>query len=468
MMTLSPEAIRRLQGFGMFAEADGYVFRPTTVDEIREILELARQTGRKIVLRGAGRSYGDAAIAPEALALDISRMSRVLVWDKSTGLLTAEAGVTIEQLWRTVLEDGYWPPVVSGTMYPTLAGALAMNIHGKNAYRVGPIGDSVQQIGVLFPNGEHRRIDSDDPLFASVVSSAGLLGIITEVTLKMKKIGSGDLRVLPVSCRNWEHQIEVFESLENDADYMVSWIDCFASGKRSGRGVFHAGWYAEGGAGMASTLDQRHQDLPDTILGFFPKSVVWRFLKVLNNRVGMRLVNAAKHHSARILGNGKPHPQSLVGFSFLLDYVPHWRQAYLPDGFIQYQSFVPRAEAIGVFRRQIELQHRAGIVSFLGVLKLHRPDRYLFSHGVDGYSFALDFKVSRKNWPKLQALCHQMNDLVLDAGGRFYLAKDYTLRPTDVRRYLGEETLSEFRRLKAELDPDNLLTSSLARRVGLI
>lgn len=467
-MTLSPEAIRRLQGFGMFAEADGYVFRPTTVDEIREVVELARQTGRKIVLRGAGRSYGDASIAPEALALDISRMARILVWDKSTGVLTAEAGVTIEQLWRTVLEDGYWPPVVSGTMYPTLAGALAMNIHGKNAYRVGPIGDSVQQIGVLIPNGEHRRIDSDDPLFASVVSSAGLLGIITEVTLKMKKIASGDLRVLPLSCRNWEHQIEVFESLENDADYMVSWIDCFALGKASGRGVFHAGWYAEDGAGMAITLDQRHQDLPDTILGFFPKSVVWRFLKLLNNRVGMRLVNAAKHHSARILGNGKPHPQSLVGFSFLLDYVPHWRQAYLPDGFIQYQSFVPRSEAIGVFRRQIELQHRAGIVSFLGVLKLHRPDRYLFSHGVDGYSLALDFKVSRKNWPKLQALCHQMNDLVLDAGGRFYLAKDYTLRPTDVRRYLGEQTLSEFRRLKAELDPDNLLTSALARRVGLV
>ncbi|MFQ3678106.1 MAG: FAD-linked oxidase C-terminal domain-containing protein, partial [Fimbriimonadaceae bacterium] len=132
------------------------------------------------------------------------------------------------------------------------------------------------------------------------------------------------------------------------------------------------------------------------------------------------------------------------------------------------QSFVPRSEAIRVFRRQIELQHKAGIVSFLGVLKLHRPDRYLFSHGVDGYSLALDFKVSRKTWPRLLAICHEMNDLVLDAGGRFYLAKDYTLRPSDARRYLGEEALAEFRRLKAEFDPDNLLTSSLGRRIGLV
>lgn len=468
MMTLSPESVRRLRGFGMFAEADGYVFRPTTVDEIRQIVDLARQTKRKIVLRGAGRSYGDASIAPEALVIDTSRMARILRWDKESGLLEAESGVTIEQLWRTGLEDGYWPPVVSGTMYPTLAGALAMNIHGKNAYKVGPIGDSVRKIVVLFPNGEFREITSDEPLFAAVVSSAGLLGIVTEVTLQMKKIGSGDLRVLPVSCRNWEHQIEVFESLEHDADYMVSWVDCFGSGKSSGRGVFHAGWYMDDGEGMAHTLDQRHQDLPDTILGFFPKSVVWRFLKLLNNQVGMRCVNAMKHHSARILGNGKPHPQSLVGFSFLLDYVPHWQKAYLPDGFIQYQSFVPRSQAVRVFRRQIELQQQAGIVSFLGVLKLHRTDRYLFSHGVDGYSLALDFKVSRKSWPSLRSLCHRMNDLVLDAGGRFYLAKDYTLRPSDVRRYLGDDVLARFGCLKAELDPDRLLTSSLAERVGLV
>jgi decaprenylphospho-beta-D-ribofuranose 2-oxidase len=101
------------------------------------------------------------------------------------------------------------------------------------------------------------------------------------------------------------------------------------------------------------------------------------------------------------------------------------------------------------------------------VMKRHRPDKFLFSHAVDGYSLALDFKVTRRNWARLRELCHRMNDLVLAAGGRFYFAKDSTLRPSDVRAYMGEEALAKYRSFKEKLDPEGLLTSELARRLDL-
>lgn len=182
----------------------------------------------------------------------------------------------------------------------------------------------------------------------------------------------------------------------------------------------------------------------------------------------MRWLNWAKHTSSKKLGNGKPHPQSLVGFSFLLDYVPNWRWAYLPHGFIQYQTFVPKEHAKRVFSEQVRLMQEAKLEAFLGVLKRHKPDDFLLSHGVDGFSFALDFKVTKADWPRLQALCYQMNNLVLAAGGRFYFAKDSTLRPADVRGYLGAETIAKFNKIKNELDPNGVLNSSLAERVGLI
>jgi decaprenylphospho-beta-D-ribofuranose 2-oxidase len=181
----------------------------------------------------------------------------------------------------------------------------------------------------------------------------------------------------------------------------------------------------------------------------------------------MRFINWAKHQAGVLLANPKEHPQSLVGFSFLLDYVPNWRNAYLPGGFIQYQSFVPKEHARAVFARQIELQQEAKLESFLGVLKRHRPDPFLFSHAVDGYSLALDFKVTARNWPRLRDLCHRMNDVVLRAGGRFYMAKDSTMRPADLRAYLGEDALTRFAQIKAEVDPESLLTHQLARRLGL-
>jgi decaprenylphospho-beta-D-ribofuranose 2-oxidase len=467
-LVLERERIARVSGYGLASAADGYVYRPTTVAEIREVLDLAGATGRKVVQRGAGRSYGDASIGAERVVLDLTRMRRILSWNKESGIIEAEAGVTIQDLWRHCLEDGYWPPVVSGTMFPTLGGALGMNIHGKNNLRAGTFGEHVLEIEVLSPRGELVRYTPDDDGFYAVISSAGLLGVITRVRLRMKRIHSGDLRVLPLSCASWEEQFALFERFEPDADYMVSWVDCFGRGAGAGRGQFHAAWYADEPGEHPTTLRIDHQEVPDTVLGFCPKSVMWRPLRLLNNQLGMRFINAAKHHASRFLGNGRPHYQSLVAFSFLLDYVPNWRWAYLPSGFIQYQSFVPKESAARVFARQVELQQEAGLVSFLGVLKRHRPDRFLFSHAVDGYSLALDFKVTPDCWPHLQRLAHHMNDLVLEAGGRFYLAKDSTLRPEDARAYLGEETLRRYREWKAQLDPEGLLTSALAERVGLV
>jgi decaprenylphospho-beta-D-ribofuranose 2-oxidase len=206
--------------------------------------------------------------------------------------------------------------------------------------------------------------------------------------------------------------------------------------------------------------------LPALILGIFPKSLVWKVLKRLCNRPGMRLLNAAKQFASSTIGNNKMQDQILVAFSFLLDYVPDWRRAYEPGGFIQYQTFVPKEHAKAVFAQQIRLQQEYKLESFLGVLKRHRPDRFLFSHAVDGYSLALDFKVTEKNKAKLWELAHKMNDLTLKHGGRFYFAKDSTLRSEDAEQYLGD-ALHKFRVFKSEYDPEGLLSSDLARRLKL-
>ncbi len=462
---VDPSRIARLSGFGMNGYADGYVYRPVSVDEVVSVLGLARETGRKVVLRGTGLSYGDAAILPEAIVLDISQMRRILAFDPDSGLLEAEAGATIEDLWRTCLPQGWWPPVVSGTMFPTLAGGLAMNIHGKNAFKAGPIGEHVQELDVVSGDGRLVSLQAGDPRMDDLIGSAGILGCIVRVKLQMKRVQSGDLRVLALSARNWEEQFEAFDRNVPEADYVVSWIDAFARGSSEGRGQIHVAWHTEG---EPSTLQATHQDLPSRILGVLPKSQVWRFLKPLNNRIGMRALNAAKQLGGRLIGNGKEVRQSLVAFSFLLDYVPNWRKAYLPGGFIQYQSFVPKEAARQVFSAQLRLQQEAGLESFLAVMKRHRRDRFLLSHGVDGYSLALDFKLTEANRVRTWELALRMNDLVLDAGGRFYFAKDSTLRTEDAVRYLGAETLQRFRDAKHEWDPDAVLSSALLERLQLL
>lgn len=443
------------------------VFRPTNTDGICAAFQIARDSGKTVGMRGAGRSYGDAALNIEGVTLDLSRMNRILHWNPLSGEIVVEPGVTVQQLWQHCIEDGWWPPVVSGTMFPTLGGALSMNIHGKNNWKVGPLGDHVTEFDLFLPSGETRtcsRTQNTD-LFLTAIGGFGMLGVFTRICLQMKRVYSGLLDVEAFAAKNMADMFAKFEEHLPKSDYLVGWIDCFATGNALGRGQIHAAHYLAPGEdpSPAQTLRVQNQELPETLLGIVPKSLLWRFMKPLINDTGMKTINAAKYFaSARHDGRFR---QSHAGFAFLLDYVPHWKRAYEPGGLIQYQSFVPRDHAQAVFSQQLSLAQQYHVVPYLGVFKRHRPDNFLMTHAVDGYSLALDFAVTPQKRGALLSLTAEMDRLVVDAGGRFYFAKDSALHRMSLRDAMGPERIDRFCRLKAQCDPESLLQTDLYRRL---
>ena len=454
----------------MASSAVGYVYRPSTAEGVKEVFALARERGVTVGLRGAGRSYGDASTNAENITLDLTRMNRILEWNPVDGVIKVEPGVTIQRLWQYTIEDGWWPYVVPGTMFPTIGGAAAMNIHGKNNFAAGPLGDHIREFDLLLPTGEVKTCsrEQNSDLFHAAIGGFGMLGCFLSLTLELKRVHSGLLRVEPTSTSSLREMFDVFEERLPEADYLVGWIDCFARGSALGRGLIHQANYLAPGEdpNPAQTLRVENQELPDTFFfGLMPKSVMWRFMRPLLNDFLWRLVCAARYHAGRLLGNHHVHTQSHAGFAFLLDYVPNWKRAYLPGGLIQYQSFIPKERALEVFTRQIELQQRAGLPSYLGVFKRHRPDPFLMTHAVDGYSLALDFNVTKHNRQRLWALAAEMDKLVVEAGGRFYFAKDSTLSQASVGPYLEEERVRMFMALKRECDPESLLQTDLYRRI---
>lgn len=467
---LLPDHLEWVEAWGMESKSMSYVFRPSTLDQLKEVFVRARSAGRTIALKGGGRSYGDAFQNSEEFVLDLSRMNRVLDWNPETGILVAEPGLRIAELWRYIIGDGYWPPVVSGTMFTTMGGCASMNIHGKNAYDAGPFGNFITEFEILLPSGELRTVtrESDRELFHAAISGFGMLGVFTKITLKMKRIYSGNLEVTPRYVRNFDEMIEAFDENEHRMDYMVGWCDCFANGRGNvGRGEMHFARHLQPGEDrmLAQTLRVKNQDLPDLLMGFIPKSILHKLMIPFVNNTGMRLINSAKWNARLKPGASKPYLQSHAAFAFLLDYIPEWKQTYRPGGLIQYQSFVPADKAAKIFTQQIRLSHRRGIIPYLSVTKKHKRDDFLISHGVDGFSLALDYPVTAANKANLWKLCHEMDELVLAAGGRFYFAKDSTMRQGTPARYLGAEAVRRFEALKAACDPENILCTALYRRL---
>jgi FAD/FMN-containing dehydrogenase len=442
-----------------------YLYRPTHVAQVAELFEIARKQGTSITFRGAGRSYGDAALNAGHVIVDIRRMNRILDWNPENGIITCEPGVTIEQLWKHVLEDGWWPPVVPGTMFPTLGGVLGVNIHGKNNWKKGTLGEQVLKFSALLPSGEEVTCTPQDDLFYALISGLGMLGMITQITMQMKKIYSGNVWVDAWAEPNIAGMLNALEA-NKERDYDVGWVDCTVGGSRLGRGQMHAASYLAPGEdpSPAQTLRVDYQILPDTMFGILPKSLIHLFMRPFMNNLGVSLVNTAKYLMNSTIGNHKRHLQSHVAFNFLLDYVPNWEKAYGAGGLIQYQCFIPKETALDAFTEIIRLAKKRHLPNYLGVLKRHRPDKFLITHAVDGFSFAQDYRVTRKNQAGLQKLTAEMDQIVLEAGGKFYFAKDSTLTREKVQRYLGEERIAKFRALKAQCDPAGVLESDLYRR----
>ena len=233
-----------LSGWGMRNTARCRVARPASVDELAVVIAEARASGTAVGLRGAGCSYGDAALISDGVALDCSRLTRILAWDATTGVISVEPGVTIAQLWRHTLPDGWRPAVTPGTSAVTIGGAASANIHGKNNWRIGCFGDAILSFGLLLPSGELLTCSRDDhaDLFYAAIGGMGLFGAFTALTLQTYRLTSGLVAARQTAHPSLAALLEALDTAASAgwADDLVTWIDTSARGARLGRGLLKA------------------------------------------------------------------------------------------------------------------------------------------------------------------------------------------------------------------------------------
>lgn len=458
--------LTRLEGWGGVRAANVRLCRPTDLGQVQEVFLRARRADCSVALRGAGRSYGDATLNEGGFVIDLSRMNRVQAWDAASGILTVEPGVTIRQMWQTVLPDGYWPPVVTGTMETTAGGCAAMNVHGKNNFKVGCFGDHVLDFDLLLASGDiiqaSRKRNSE--LFHAALGGLGLLGCFARLRLKMMPVESGLLDVRVQVIPNIKGLLTEMERQAGAADYLVGWIDGAATGLGLGRGILHTGTQipADQAADGGRSRTQPAQALPRAWMGL-PFSFLKHFLKLARHEPGIRLLNSFKYRATELGTPWHAYRQGLAQYSFLLDYIPEWRQAF--SGLIQYQCILPKAEALGGFEELLRVSQAEGLTPGLGVVKKHRPDGFLFSYALDGYSLALEYPANADNQGRLGRLADRFDQIVGERGGKIYLAKNISARPELIARMIPPERAEVFFRLKDRLDPAGLVQHDLYRRL---
>jgi FAD/FMN-containing dehydrogenase len=445
--------VRSLNGFGGYASADAFVWQPGAVEEICEVVST---TEGPIVLRGAGRSYNDAALMPEARALDLTTMNRILDWDPNTGMLLAEAGTSLRRIAEFALAQGFWLPVVSGTARTTVGGAVASNIHGKNNWKDGTFADHLAWIDVVWPSGERERLSPESADYWSVVGGLGLGAITVGAAVRLRRVRSGRVRVVRLAVDGWRDQFDSFQEFAESADYMVSWVDGFGNG----RGVFEAAWHVH--SDDLASLDPALQFAQPRTLSHLAQ----RQLKFALARPFARALAAARYGASRLRGGSSY--KTLAEYHFPLDAWTNWETIYRPGALLQLQMALPAAAAKGVFAGWLARAQAERMEPTLVVLKRHRPDQATLPYLLDGYSLALDFRVGSWNQGALTAMLRTMMAEGLEAGGRLYFAKDALATADMAERSLGASAVEKFREFLNRRDPHRRLQSALGHRSGLL
>jgi len=430
------------------------VFRPERRAGVADTL--GAKAAPTFVARGLGRSYGDAALNADGGVIVHDRLDRALDFDAATGTLTCEAGMSFADVIRWWLPRGWFPPVTPGTKFVSLGGAIAADVHGKNHHRDGTIASFVDALSLLTADGETLRCSRTEnaDVFWATVGGMGLTGMILDVRLRLRRVESAWLSVDYAKARDLDEALGVFASSDARAAYSVAWIDCLARGRSTGRAVIMHGDHATASRVRSAGLDPL---APPRGRGI---TVPLDAPGVLLNPLTVRLFNAvyyAMHGTA---------PDRLVSFErffYPLDRVAHWNRLYGRGGFAQYQAVLPPDASRQGLVELLERLSASNRPSFLAVLKRLGPQNPgLLSFPREGYTLALDLPVR----PGLVEFLRGLDRVVLARGGRVYLAKDATTTPAAVDAMYPR--LGELRAMKARLDPRGVISSSLARRLGLV
>ncbi len=445
-----PTLITPISGWGRYPVQSCELERP------ERYADMSSEADR-VIARGQGRSYGDAALNENGRVLLTERVNRLLEFDVANGVLRGEAGVTLAEILEVIVPRGWFLPVTPGTKFVSLGGCVAADVHGKNHHHEGSFGDHIVAIELILADGSRVACShaKDSELFWATVGGMGLTGIIGEVTIKLIPISSAYMIVRHHSSENLE---QLFQHLQNpaiDDRYTVAWIDSVATGKNLGRGIAMCGHHA---AGLELSADFGNALAAKTERS---RSVPFDFPAWGLNSMSISAFNAIYYRREGI--KHQPFLTSYDPYFYPLDAIGHWNRLYGKRGFVQYQCVIPERSAFVGIKALLQELSGSRRPSFLAVLKrLGAQGRGMLSFPMAGYTLALDLPIRDDG---LFALLNKLDEIVLQNGGRVYLAKDARLSAKSFRAMYPR--YAEWTRIKKAVDSQNRFSSSLSRRLEI-
>lgn len=440
----------KITNWGNYPTVDAGMHYFRDAKELQNFLE----KGLEFIPRGLGRCYGDSSLNKNILSTQ--KYNRVLQFDRESGILSCESGIGFDEILGIVVFHGWFLPVVPGTKFITLGGAVASNIHGKNHHKEGGFSNHVLEMDVMLSDGTvYTCSNKENPeLFWATCGGMGLTGIILKVTVQLKKIKNSYISQKTIIANNLSEVFELFEQ-NSGFTYSVAWIDCLAKEESLGRSALFLGEHAND-----EELSKKQLNTPFALFKKKKLFVPFFFPEFSLNHFSVKAFNEIIFQKEkRFQGKKIVHYDP---FFFPLDSILNWNRIYGRKGFLQYQFVLPKESSEEGMKKILRMISERGFGSFLAVLKLFGKgsDGFL-SFPREGYTLALDFPFNHS----ILEFLNELDRIVFNFGGRIYLTKDARMNK---EMFMGTyKRAEEFINSKYHWDKYQKLRSLQSKRIGI-
>jgi FAD/FMN-containing dehydrogenase len=386
--------------------------------------------GISLLPYGLGKSYGDSCLNTGGGLILTRGMNKLISFNPETGLIDAEAGITLAELIEFLLPRGFFLPVTPGTKYVTLGGAIANDVHGKNHHVMGTFGRHVTRFELVRSDGERITCtpEQNTELYKATIGGLGLTGIITRAEFRAVRCPGPMIAAENIKYNALDEFFEINNESE-DYPFTVSWVDTTAKGKKMSRGIYSRGDFA---------AEDKQPVKPGEIINPLPFPPDYPFI----NSFTVKAFNFLYFNKQ--LSRRKKSIIHYEPFFYPLDKVDGWNKAYGKKGFLQYQFILPNEIARNVLPEIFGIIQRSGLSSFLTVLKkfgdIESPGMLSFPRA--GITLAIDFRMEGRKTLEILDKC---DEIVAANGGIIYPAKDARMSGKHFRQFYPQwEEFSKF------------------------
>jgi len=458
---MKPPKQKIVTGFGLFKSSNAFVAMPENLDDLVKCIDFAKQRKFKIAIQGGGNSYSDVFFNNQ-LVIDTKHLNSIKSFDSENGIITVEPGIRIGDLLSVIMPHNWVLVGLSGSVTDVIGGMLATNVHGKDSWKNGNFSQNVISFKIMFANGTTKEIrkENDSELFNSIVGGLGFLGLITEITLKLKPIPSFMVQHKVQRIPNFERTVDFFYSLEeNGLEYGHALFNPFASGKNMGQCISYSCKFID----KQNCSNEKFKEFlvkKPRVYMLKPKSF-WSLCKLFWNNNTYHILCDIKYRKTLTSNNKNiiPYPK----YQYPHSAKPNINLLFTPSGFFEIQTIFSKDIAIQAFTELLLLGKRYKLYPFICAIKRHKSDSSYLSFANDGLSIAMNFSLNVITPAQRDEYCKKLTDVILRHEGKTYLAKHPYFSKDDFRQMYPD--YKKVLQMKTKYDPDCLFLSGATKRL---